>query len=160
MRVPNPDELRPDDAVLVISVAAELSGLHAQTLRTYDRLGLVIPERTSGGGRRYTLRDVALLREVQRLSQEEGITLAGIKLIIELRRQLSDAQAALSEAREELGRMYEAARRVDRATRGGPRGELVHVPRSTQVVLWRPRNERDSDGDRSRGNGRRTGREG
>ena len=67
-------ELGPDDSVLVISVAAELSGLHAQTLRTYDRLGIVTPERTSGGGRRrYSLRDVAMLREVQRLSQEEGV---------------------------------------------------------------------------------------
>lgn len=142
MRVPDPDDLRPDDAVLVISVAAELSGLHAQTLRTYDRLGLVIPERTRGGGRRYTLRDVALLREVQRLSQDEGINLAGIKLIIELRSQLEEARSALDEAREELHRMYEAAQRAERATSRGNRGELVHVPRSTQVVLWRPRNER------------------
>ena len=77
-------DLGPDDSVLVISVAAELSGLHAQTLRTYDRLGIVTPERTSGGGRRYSLRDVAMLREVQRLSQDEGVNLAGIKRIIEL----------------------------------------------------------------------------
>ena len=97
-------------------MAAELSGLHAQTLRTYDRLGLVIPERTRGGGRRYTLRDVALLREVQRLSQDEGINLAGIKLIIELREQLEEARAALSEARSELRSMYEAAQRAERAT--------------------------------------------
>lgn len=153
MRIPNPDDLRPDEAVLVISVAAELSGLHAQTLRTYDRLGLVMPERTRGGGRRYTLRDVALLREVQRLSQDEGINLAGIKLIIELREQLEEARAALSEARSELRSMYEAAQRAERATSrtglsapsSGPRGELVHVPRSTQVVLWRPRNERGKE---------------
>ena len=152
MRIPNPDDLRPDEAVLVISVAAELSGLHAQTLRTYDRLGLVIPERTRGGGRRYTLRDVALLREVQRLSQDDGINLAGIKLIIELREQLEEARAALSEARSELRSMYEAAQRAERATSrsglsapSGARGELVHVPRSTQVVLWRPRNERGKE---------------
>lgn len=142
MRIPNPDELRPDEAVLVISVAAQLSGLHAQTLRTYDRLGLVIPERTSGGGRRYTLRDVALLREVQRLSQEEGINLAGIKLIIELREQLEDARSALDTARSELRGMYAAAERVAQATNRTTRAELVHVPRSTQMVLWRPRNER------------------
>lgn len=153
MRIPNPDDLRPDEALLVISVAAELSGLHAQTLRTYDRLGLVIPERTRGGGRRYTLRDVALLREVQRLSQDEGINLAGIKLIIELREQLEEARAALSEARSELRSMYEAAQRAERATSrsglsapsSGARGELVHVPRSTQMVLWRPRNERGKE---------------
>ena len=70
--------------VYVISVAADLAGMHAQTLRNYDRLGLVTPQRTRGGGRRYSPRDVALLREIQRLSQEEGVNLAGIKSIIEL----------------------------------------------------------------------------
>ena len=67
-----------DTPVFVISVAAELAGMHAQTLRQYDRLGLVSPSRTRGGGRRYSARDVALLREVQRLSQE-GVSLAGIQ---------------------------------------------------------------------------------
>ena len=66
-----------DSPVFVISVAAQLAGMHSQTLRQYDRLGLVTPSRTRGGGRRYSTRDVALLREVQRLSQEEGISLAG-----------------------------------------------------------------------------------
>src|SRR5450756_2724427 len=70
--------------VFVISVAAELAGMHPQTLRQYDRLGLVSPGRTSGRGRRYSLRDVATLLEVQRLSQEEGINLAGIKRILAL----------------------------------------------------------------------------
>ena len=68
--------------VFVISVAAELAGMHAQTLRTYDRMGLVIPQRTRGGGRRYSRRDVDVLREIQRLSQEEGVNLAGIKALI------------------------------------------------------------------------------
>lgn len=138
MRVPDPEQLRPDEAVLMISVAAELSGLHAQTLRTYDRLGLVIPRRTGGGGRRYSLRDVARLREVQRLSQEEGINLAGIKLIIELRDRLEATEADLAAAREELRRLHAAAGRAPRSTGG----ELVHVPRSTQVVVWRPRHDR------------------
>ena len=77
----------PDDdtPVFVISVAAELAGMHAQTLRQYDRIGLVSPSRTRGGGRRYSARDVALLREVQRLSQEEGVSLAGIQRILERR---------------------------------------------------------------------------
>ena len=82
---------RPDSAVeaemgevYVISVAAELTGMHAQTLRTYDRIGLVTPQRSSGGGRRYSHRDVDQLREIQRLSQEEGVNLAGIKEIIRL----------------------------------------------------------------------------
>ena len=76
----------PDDdtPVFVISVAAELAGMHAQTLRQYDRLGLVSPSRTRGGGRRYSARDIATLREVQRLSQEEGVSLAGIQRILEL----------------------------------------------------------------------------
>src|SRR5690606_39340823 len=73
-----------DSPMFVISVAAELAGLHAQTLRSYDRLGLVSPGRAAGGGRRYSPRDIALLREVQRLSQQEGVNLAGIKRIIEL----------------------------------------------------------------------------
>src|ERR671933_2966222 len=79
------DETTP---VFVISVAAQLAGMHPQTLRTYDRLGLVTPGRTAGRGRRYSERDVALLREVQRLSQDEGINLAGIKRIIELETQV------------------------------------------------------------------------
>lgn len=73
-----------DDAVtFVISVAAELAGMHPQTLRQYNRLGLVIPARTKGRGRRYTKRDVQRLRDVQRMSQEEGINLAGIRRILD-----------------------------------------------------------------------------
>lgn len=80
----NPYELTEDTPVYVISVAAQLSGLHPQTLRQYDRLGLVSPDRTAGRGRRYSARDIELLRQVQQLSQDEGINLAGIKRIIEL----------------------------------------------------------------------------
>ena len=74
----------PDTPLYVISVAAELAGMHPQTLRQYDRLGLVSPDRATGRGRRYSLRDIATLREVQRLSHEEGINLAGIKRILAL----------------------------------------------------------------------------
>ena len=77
-------DLSDDTPVYVISVAAQLSGLHPQTLRQYDRLGLVSPGRTAGRGRLYSTRDIVMLREVQRLSQEEGINLAGIKRILEL----------------------------------------------------------------------------
>ena len=78
----------PDEPItFVISVAAELAGMHPQTLRQYDRLGLVIPARTKGRGRRYTKRDVQRLRDVQRMSQEEGINLAGIRRILELERR-------------------------------------------------------------------------
>ena len=72
--------------IFVISVAAQLAGMHPQTLRTYDRIGLVSPKRTSGRGRRYSPRDVARLRLIQRLSQDEGVNLAGVKRIIELER--------------------------------------------------------------------------
>jgi MerR family transcriptional regulator/heat shock protein HspR len=83
-------ELTDDTPVYVISVAAQLSGLHPQTLRQYDRMGLVSPDRTPGRGRRYSSRDIFMLREVQRLSQDEGINLAGIKRILELEHEVSD----------------------------------------------------------------------
>jgi MerR family transcriptional regulator, heat shock protein HspR len=106
-----------DAAVFVISVAAQLAGMHPQTLRQYDRLGLVNPGRATGGGRRYSVRDVALLREVQRLSQEEGVNLAGVKRIIELERQVEALAAEVEAMRQELI-----------ATRGP----------STALVVWRP----------------------
>lgn len=102
-------EISPDSKVLVISVAAKMAGMHPQTLRQYDRLGLVQPDRTPGGGRRYSVRDVALLREIQRLSQEDGVNLAGIKRIIalenqvsEMRGQMAELMAHLEEARSHL----------------------------------------------------------
>src|SRR6516162_7570854 len=97
-----PKEVPEDAPVFVISVAASLAGMHAQTLRQYDRLGLVTPGRTVGGGRRYSARDVALLREVQRLSQDEGVNLAGIKRIIELESHVDALQARVAEAEERL----------------------------------------------------------
>jgi MerR family transcriptional regulator/heat shock protein HspR len=84
-------------AVFVISVAAELSGMHPQTLRQYDRLGLVSPGRSAGRGRRYSLRDIAVLREVQRLSQEEGVNLAGIKRILELEAEVDALRAQVDD---------------------------------------------------------------
>jgi MerR family transcriptional regulator/heat shock protein HspR len=111
----------------LISVAAELAGMHAQTLRTYDRLGLVSPQRSSGGGRRYSQRDVDLLREVQRLSQDEGVNLAGIKRIIELTNQVEALQSRLSEMAEELEQL--------RANRSR---DLAVVPKSTAIVVWQP----------------------
>ncbi|KUH64145.1 MULTISPECIES: heat shock protein transcriptional repressor HspR [Mycobacteriaceae] len=111
----------------LISVAAELAGMHAQTLRTYDRLGLVRPQRTSGGGRRYSQHDVELLREVQRLSQDEGVNLAGIKRIIELTNQVEALQARVRELTEEV-----------EALRGSPRRDLAVMPKSTAVVVWQP----------------------
>jgi MerR family transcriptional regulator/heat shock protein HspR len=114
----------PDDApVFVISVAAQLAGMHAQTLRQYDRLGLVTPGRTVGGGRRYSARDVQLLREVQRLSQE-GVGLAGIKRVIELEAQVDALRARVAELAAELDRAH---------------SELIaRRDPTTALVVWRP----------------------
>ena len=130
-------ELGPDDSVLVISVAAELSGLHAQTLRTYDRLGIVTPERTSGGGRRYSLRDVALLREVQRLSQEEGVNLAGIKRIIDLEHHVEALQSRVRELQDELGQARSALDAAHDTAMASMRRDLVPL-RDAALVVWKP----------------------
>ena len=122
-----------DQEYYVISVAAELTGMHAQTLRTYDRLGLATPMRTKGGGRRYSSRDISMLRRIQYLSQEEGVNLAGIKTIIELTEQIEDLQDELETQR---GQNAELQQQLQSGSRRG--GELVHVPRSTAVVAWEP----------------------
>ncbi len=135
----------PDDApVFVISVAAELAGMHAQTLRQYDRLGLVSPGRTPGGGRRYSPRDVALLREVQRLSQEDGVNLAGIKRIIDLESRVEALRARVHELLEEVEhaerRAIAAETTLQAAASTGYRGDLVPMrPRTNALVVWRPR---------------------
>ena len=122
-----------DTRTFLISVAAELAGMHAQTLRTYDRLGLVTPRRTTGGGRRYSQHDVDLLREVQRLSQNEGVNLAGIKRIIELTNQVQALQARLRELADEVERL-----------RTNQRRDVAVVPKSTALVVWEPRQTRRS----------------
>jgi MerR family transcriptional regulator/heat shock protein HspR len=91
-----------DRAVYVISVAAELAGVHPQTLRIYERKGLVAPHRTSGNTRRYSDRDIALLRQIQDLTQEGGINLAGVKMIIELQAQLEALRAETDDLQERL----------------------------------------------------------
>lgn len=87
-----PQPFDPDAAVFTVSVAASLADMHAQTLRGYDRLGLVVPVRTRGGGRRYSLRDVARLRHVAHLSQNEGINLEGIRRILALEAEVESLQ--------------------------------------------------------------------
>lgn len=98
-------EVPTDAPVYVISIAAEMAGLHPQTLRQYDRLGLVTPTRTVSGGRRYSFRDIVALREVQRLSQDEGVNLAGIKRILQLQTHVEVLDQRLSEALSELSDM-------------------------------------------------------
>ena len=136
-----------DDApVFVISVAAQLAGMHAQTLRQYDRLGLVSPSRTRGGGRRYSSRDVALLREVQRLSQE-GVSLAGIQRILDLENHVAALRSRVEELSAELSAAQAALAAGARVFAVGPRGEVVAVrpgqrpprsPGSQALVVWRP----------------------
>ena len=112
-----------DAAVYVISVAAEISGLHPQTLRQYDKLGLVSPSRTEGRNRRYSLRDIALLRAVQKLVGE-GINHAGIRRIIELESAMANMAIEVAQLRIEVDALVEA---------NPPKG-LVRRNRSAVIV--------------------------
>jgi MerR family transcriptional regulator/heat shock protein HspR len=128
-----------DAKVLIISVAARLAGMHPQTLRQYDRLGLVEAGRAGGGGRRYSERDVALLREVQRLSQEDGVNLAGIKRIIGLEQLVADLQEQVAELQQALNEAYNRIADLE-ASAAYPGHDLVRQKRqSTALVVWRPR---------------------
>ena len=134
--------LTEDTPVYVISVAAELSGLHPQTLRQYDRLGLVCPDRTAGRGRRYSARDIQQLREVQRLSQDEGINLAGIKRIIELENQVAALQSRIGELADSLEGAASALQQREAAVHASYRRDLVpyqQVAQSSALVVWRPK---------------------
>jgi MerR family transcriptional regulator, heat shock protein HspR len=147
-----------DDApVLTVSQAAQLTDMHPQTLRQYDRLGLVVPRRTRGRGRRYSRRDVARLLEVQHLAQDEGINLAGVKRILDLEQHVSVLERRLHELASVLAERERAEGRVFAAGTGG---DVVAVPRGQRVrraelyvetrreqggalVLWRPTPHRD-----------------
>ena len=136
-------EITTDDSkVLIISVAARMAGMHPQTLRQYDRMGLVQPGRAAGGGRRYSVRDVALLREVQKLSQDDGVNLAGIKRIIELEQANFDLQQQLDETEERLAEAEARLAQLEALTY--PRRDLVPTrpPRTTALVVWNPRTPR------------------
>ncbi len=105
---------RPDErAVYIISVAAELAGVHPQTLRMYERKGLLQPKRTSGNTRRYSEHDIERIRAIQELTQLGGISLAGVKLFIEMREALEEMQRRTAELERELGRRL--AERAERA---------------------------------------------
>ena len=127
----NEDRLRPDDGapVYVISVAAQISGLHPQTLRQYDRLGLVSPDRTGGRNRLYSLRDIARLREVSRLSAD-GVNLAGIHRILELESDNERLRSQLGTLLAELQRLRPGIGSRPAAPPGEP---------SNALVVWRPR---------------------
>ncbi|CAL8973659.1 hypothetical protein CELL_01583 [Cellulomonas sp. T2.31MG-18] len=122
-----------DDAkVFVISVAARLAGMHPQTLRQYDRLGLVQPGRTTGRGRRYSRRDITMLREVQRLSHDEGVNLAGIKRILELEEELEASRRQV----EFLRTLLNPGRRIFTAD---PTGNVVADRRPPFTTEAEPR---------------------
>jgi MerR family transcriptional regulator/heat shock protein HspR len=128
--------------VFEISIAAELAGMHPQTLRQYDRLGLVSPTRTSGKSRRYSMRDVAKLQEISRLGAE-GVSLEGIRRILELEDQVGALRGRVRELESALADelLNRPGRRV---FVGGSEGEVVsmragtRIRRSNQIVVWRP----------------------
>ncbi len=152
----NPYDMSDDMPVYVISVAASLSGMHPQTLRGYERVGLVTPQRTPGGGRRYSMRDILALREIQRLSQDEGINLSGIKRILDLERELAQVRLAAADLRAEMSALRNvlestravAARLAElrRSQTVDPAATLVPVRSSTRVTFWQSaaKGERDS----------------
>jgi MerR family transcriptional regulator/heat shock protein HspR len=132
-----------DAKVLIISVAARLAGMHPQTLRQYDRLGLVQPSRTGGGGRRYSERDITLLREVQRLSHEDGVNLAGIKRIIGLEQLVADLQERVAELQQELDDAYHQIARMQASAAYQGRDLVRPNQASTALVVWHPRRSAD-----------------
>lgn len=133
-----PDYAAP---VYVISVAAMLAGMHPQTLRTYDRLGLVRPGRSAGRGRRYSAHDIAQLRAVQRLSQQEGINLAGVKRILDLEDRVAALRTRVAELQAEVDTLRRDAEHseaeVERRLHASYRRDLVPI-RAQEVVVWRP----------------------
>ncbi len=129
-------------AVFAISVAAELAGMHPQTLRQYDRLGLVVPARTKGRGRRYSSYDIQRLRDIQHMSQDEGISLAGIQRILELQRRIENLESEHSRLSARLAEFEERRDRVFAASASGEvsplhRGERpLARDRAGAMVPW------------------------
>ncbi|HVA60786.1 MAG TPA: helix-turn-helix transcriptional regulator [Mycobacteriales bacterium] len=125
-----------DRPVFVISVAAQLAGMHPQTLRQYDRLGLVSPGRAAGRGRRYSHHDIEALREVQRLSQDEGVNLAGVKRILELEDHVAALRARLLELEGELANALLATANAEARVHASYRRDLVPLGRA-DLLPWR-----------------------
>ena len=130
----------PDKAVYVISVAAELTGLHPQTLRAYERMGLIAPSRTGGGGRRYSSRDVDLLRTIAELTAS-GAGIEGVRRILELEHQVDALRARNDELAAELEATREALRDAVLTRRADAPPSRLPVLRqpdpSGQLVVWR-----------------------
>lgn len=137
-----PETLDEYSPIFAIAMAAELAGMHPQTLRQYDRLGLVSPDRTAGKSRRYSMRDVAQLREIGRLSAE-GLNLEGIRRIIELENQVSALASRVRELESALAdeMLNRPGRRIFAAKQSGdvmPLRAGRRAQRNTEVVIWRP----------------------
>lgn len=120
-----PQPFDPDAAVFTVSVAASLADMHAQTLRGYDRLGLVVPQRARGRGRRYSLRDIAKLRHVQHLSQTEGINLEGIRRILALEEQVDGLRDQVDRLTEMMQRL-QAGGNIARLFTAESSGDVHH----------------------------------
>ncbi|GAA3827129.1 heat shock protein transcriptional repressor HspR [Nocardioides panacisoli] len=137
-RTPGPETPPPDAAVFVISVAAELSGLHPQTLRTYERMGLITPGRTAGGGRRYSFLDIERLREIAQLTSS-GIGIEGVRRILDLENTVAALRARNAELSAELEAALEALRQAvgARQERSGNLPVLRQSQPGQSVVVWR-----------------------
>jgi MerR family transcriptional regulator, heat shock protein HspR len=134
-QVPTWDDRTP---IYVISVAAPPADMHPQTLRQYDRLGLVTPSRATGRGRRYSAYDVARLRYVQHLSQEEGVNLAGIRHVLELQSQVEDLRHRVNQLLAEVQRgvSQQSTQRVSRVFSAGPEGDVIAMGRQQTTTRW------------------------
>ena len=139
---PRPGAFGPpgeEEAVYVISIAAQLSGLHPQTLRTYERVGLITPGRTGGGGRRYSYRDIERLRQIAELTAS-GIGIEGVKRILDLENAVTALRARNAELVAELERAHEALRQAAAARPAAPRSNLPALPGAPvgqSIVVWR-----------------------
>ena len=123
-------------ALYIISVAAELAGVHAQTLRIYERKGLIEPARTEGGSRRYSERDIELLQHIQELTNE-GVGLSGVKRILELELALEKATAEIERLREQVKRARGEAAETEARVRREHRRDLVPVSKAVVRVQRR-----------------------
>jgi len=126
----------PDVPLYVISVAAELSGLHPQTLRAYDRMGLVIPGRTGGGGRRYSWRDIEMLREIAELTGT-GIGLEGVRRILDLENQVTALRMRVAELEDELSAAEYSLRQTVARHANLPAVRATPDPGGTAITVWR-----------------------
>ena len=130
--MPFEDKLRP---VFMISVAAELADMHPQTLRMYERRGLIRPRRSSKSTRLYSLADVERLRRIQQLVAECGLNLAGVERVLEMEEQLQSLQRRLDHLQEEMDRLAAQAREELEAAHRSYRKELVPVSSPGQVII-------------------------